>query len=77
MSIPPLYCMTQPKKVLLGTSLAPVLPIPASCPPFRHFTPEQQKSVGHEYDEVRDCMLGWDIPDYGLGGVSFRIHSGE
>ncbi len=22
---------------------------------------------GHEYDEVRDCMLGWDITDYGLG----------
>ena len=36
-------------------------------PPFCHFTPEQWQSVGHEYDEVRDCMLGWDITDYGLG----------
>ena len=36
-------------------------------PPFCHFTPEQWKSIGHEYDEVRDCMLGWDITDYGLG----------
>ena len=23
--------------------------------------------MGHEYDEIRDCMLGWDITDYGLG----------
>ena len=36
-------------------------------PPFCNFTPEQWQSVGHEYDEVRDCMLGWDITDYGLG----------
>ena len=40
-----------------------------SCflPPFCHFTPEEWKEKGHEYDEVRDCMLGWDITDYGLG----------
>ena len=30
-------------------------------PPFCHFTPEEWESKGHEYDEVRDCMLGWDI----------------
>ena len=38
-----------------------------SLPPFCGFTPEQWRSLGHEYDEVRDCMLGWDITDYGLG----------
>ena len=36
-------------------------------PPFCHFTPEQWQDIGHEYDEVRDCMLGWDITDYGMG----------
>lgn len=36
-------------------------------PPFCHFTPDEWASVGHEYDEVRDCMLGWDITDFGLG----------
>ncbi len=36
-------------------------------PPFCHFTPEDWQSAGHEYDEVRECMLGWDITDYGLG----------
>lgn len=36
-------------------------------PPFCHFTPEAWKTKGHDYDEVRDCRLGWDITDYGLG----------
>ena len=36
-------------------------------PPFCHFTPEEWKEKGHEWDEVRDCMLGWDITDYGMG----------
>jgi len=30
-------------------------------------TPEQWKTAGHELDEVRDCMLGWDITDFGMG----------
>ena len=36
-------------------------------PPFCDFTPEDWQNKGHEYDEIRDCMLGWDITDYGLG----------
>ena len=36
-------------------------------PPFCHFTPREWEEKGHEYDEVRECMLGWDITDYGLG----------
>ena len=36
-------------------------------PPFCNFTPEEWKTKGHEYDEIRDNMLGWDITDYGLG----------
>ena len=38
-----------------------------SLPPFCAFTPEAWKTLGHEYDEVRDCGLGWDITDYGRG----------
>ncbi len=34
-------------------------------PPFCGFTPEQWAEKGHEYDEIRDNMLGWDITDYG------------
>ena len=36
-------------------------------PPFCHFTPEEWKTKGHEYDEIRDNMLGWDVTDYGMG----------
>ena len=36
-------------------------------PDFCHFTPEEWQTKGHEYDEVRDNLLGWDITDYGLG----------
>ena len=38
-----------------------------TLPPFCGFTPEQWETLGHEYDEVRENMLGWDITDYGLG----------
>ena len=38
-----------------------------SLPDFCGFTPEDWAEKGHEYDEVRDNMLGWDITDYGLG----------
>ena len=37
-----------------------------SLPDFCHFTPEDWQHKGHEFDEVRDNMLGWDITDYGL-----------
>ncbi len=36
-------------------------------PPFCYWTPEEWKTKGHEYDEIRDNMLGWDITDCGLG----------
>ena len=38
-----------------------------SLPDFCGFTPEDWQGKGHDFDEVRDNMLGWDITDYGLG----------
>ena len=38
-----------------------------NLPPFCHFTPDEWREKGHEYDEIRDNMLGWDITDYGQG----------
>ena len=38
-----------------------------SLPPFVNWTFEDWKNKGHEFDEIRDNMLGWDITDYGLG----------
>lgn len=36
-------------------------------PPFAYWTPEDWASKGHEYDEIRENMLGWDVTDYGRG----------
>lgn len=36
-------------------------------PPFCKWTPQDWAEKNHEYDEIRDNMLGWDITDYGLG----------
>ena len=41
-----------------------------SLPDFCRFSPEEWQSKGHDYDEVRDNRLGWDITDYGLGRFS-------
>lgn len=38
-----------------------------SLPPFCSWTPEKWKEINHEYDEIRDNMLGWDITDFGMG----------
>lgn len=38
-----------------------------ALPPFCHWTPEDWQNKGHEYDEIRDNMLGWDVTDYGEG----------
>ncbi len=38
-----------------------------SIPPYLNWTPQEWADKGHEYDEIRDNMLGWDITDYGLG----------
>jgi D-lyxose ketol-isomerase len=36
-------------------------------PPFCSWTPDEWKTKNHEYDEIRDNMLGWDITDFGFG----------
>lgn len=38
-----------------------------ALPPFLSFTPEEWAEKGHEYDEIRDNALGWDVTDYGMG----------
>ena len=59
------------KRSEINAALRELEAMAAKCgfhlPPFCNLTPEQWKSCGHEYDEVRENMLGWDITDYGLG----------
>ena len=36
-----------------------------ALPPFLSWTPKEWKTKGHEYDEMRDNVLGLDVTDYG------------
>ena len=38
-----------------------------SLPPFAFWTPEEWQGKNSECDEIRDCMLGWDVTDFGSG----------
>lgn len=38
-----------------------------ALPPFCNWEPKDWKTKGHEHDEIRDNMLGWDVTDYGEG----------
>ncbi len=52
-------------------------------PPFARWSPQDWQSKGHEYDEIRDNMLGWDITDFGSGNfpqiglLMFTIRNGN
>ena len=52
-------------------------------PPFAFWSPEEWTQKGHEYDEIRDNMLGWDITDFGsgdflkIGLLMFTIRNGN
>ena len=37
------------------------------APSFTYWKAEEWQNKGHEFDEIRACMLGWDITDFGLG----------
>lgn len=36
-------------------------------PPFAYWTAKEWAEKGHEYDEIRENMLGWDVTDYNKG----------
>ncbi len=52
-------------------------------PPFAFWTPDDWAKKGDEADEIRECMLGWDITDFGSGDfartglVIFTIRNGH
>jgi D-lyxose ketol-isomerase len=52
-------------------------------PPFAFWSPEEWRSKGREADEIRDCMLGWDLTDFGSGDfaetglIMFTIRNGH
>ncbi len=52
-------------------------------PPFAFWSPDDWKKKGKEVDEIKECMLGWDITDFGSGDFSkmglviFTIRNGH
>lgn len=52
---------------ILKENIAFIKEMGFSLPPFAYFTPDEWIDKGHEYDEIRENMLGWDITDYGHG----------
>ncbi|OJU98581.1 MAG: hypothetical protein BGO12_23070 [Verrucomicrobia bacterium 61-8] len=52
-------------------------------PPFAYWSPEQWLQAGEESAEIRDCMLGWDVTDFGsqsfetLGRTLFTLRNGR
>src|SRR5690606_7275504 len=54
-----------------------------SLPQFANWTCMDWEGLGEEYDEIRRCMLGWDVTDFGsfdfhnIGRVLFTARNGK
>jgi len=54
-----------------------------ALPKWAYWSPEQWKKAGPEALEIKECMLGWDITDFGLNDFSkqgltlFTIRNGN
>ncbi|MDR0448813.1 MAG: D-lyxose/D-mannose family sugar isomerase [Treponema sp.] len=54
-----------------------------ALPPFAYWSPEEWKTRGSEYNEIRENQLGWDLTDFGsgdydrLGLFLFTIRNGS
>jgi D-lyxose ketol-isomerase len=54
-----------------------------ALPPFARWSVPEWNRAGSEHDEARDCMLGWDVTDFGsgrfeeIGRVLFTLRNGR
>ena len=52
-------------------------------PPFASWSPQTWQTKGHEADEIRTCMLGWDVTSFGspdflkVGLLLFTLRNGK
>lgn len=52
-------------------------------PEFAYWSVDEWQKAGSEYDEIRECMLGWDVTDFGsedfenIGRVLFTLRNGK
>ena len=67
----------------IRTALAVADHFAFALPPYALWTPSRWSSVGSDCDEIRDCMLGWDVTDFGsgdfdsIGRVLFTLRNGR
>jgi len=52
---------------ILGEAAAFISNMNYKLPPFAFWSPADWQDKGHEYDEIRENMLGWDVTDFGSG----------
>ena len=50
---------------IMRTALARIKEFNFALPPFVTWTMDEWKTKTHEYDEIKDNMLGWDVSDFG------------
>jgi len=54
-----------------------------TLPPFAYWTEAEWQAKGHECEEIRECMLGWDVTDFAAGNfekmglVVFTVRNGH
>lgn len=54
-----------------------------ALPAFAFWTPDQWRAAGDDCTEIRECMLGWDVTDFGsgdffnIGRVLFTLRNGR
>lgn len=54
-----------------------------ALPAIAHWSVDDWHRAGPEYDEIRECMLGWDVTDFGsgdftrIGRVLFTLRNGN
>jgi D-lyxose ketol-isomerase len=54
-----------------------------NLPPYAYWTVDDWKEKNGDHDEIRDCMLGWDVTDFGsqdferIGRTLFTLRNGR
>lgn len=72
---------------VINESIAVALEVAAHfnyyLPEFAYWSRNDWEKAGPEYNEIRDCMLGWDVTDFGskdfrkIGRVLFTVRNGK
>ncbi|MDO8589334.1 MAG: D-lyxose/D-mannose family sugar isomerase [Armatimonadota bacterium] len=68
---------------LMKTAIAFLEEQSFKLPPFAYWSPSDWRQRGNDANEIRECMLGWDLTDFGSGAfagvglIMFTIRNGH